>query len=125
SYETRSPVLAALAGLAAAAAMLGKYWAVVLLLGLGLAAIIDRRRAAYFRSSAPWITIVAGLVGLAPHAAWLYANDFTPFAYAMDTHPGTLLECLWSGVNYVIGATAYVAAPLVLVLLAARPSPAA
>jgi hypothetical protein len=125
SYATRRPLLAALAGLAAAAAMLGKYWAVVLLLGLGLAAIIDARRAAYFRSSAPWITIAAGIVGLGPHAAWLYAHDFTPFAYAMDTHPGPLLACLWSGVNYVIGAAAYVAAPLVLVLLAARPSPAA
>jgi len=125
SYETRSPVPAALAGLAAAAAMLGKYWSVVLLLGLGLAAIIDQRRASYFRSSAPWVTIAVGVAGLAPHLVWLYANGFTPFAYAMDTHPGTLLECLWSGVDYVIGAAAYVVAPIVLGLLAARPSPAA
>jgi hypothetical protein len=125
SYETRSSVLAALAGVAAAAAMLGKYWSVVLLLGLGLAAIIDRRRGAYFRSPAPWVTVAAGAVGLAPHGAWLYANDFTPFAYAMDTHPGTLLQCIWSGINYVIGAAAYVAAPVVLVLLAAWPSRAA
>src|SRR5215469_1640548 len=57
AYETRSRLLAALAGLAAAAAMLGKYWSVVLLLGLALAAVIDTRRAAYFRSSAPWITV--------------------------------------------------------------------
>ena len=125
SYETRSSLLAALAGLAAAAAMLGKYWSVVLLLGLALAAIIDARRAAYFRSPAPWVTIAAGLVGLAPHIAWLYAHNFTPFAYAMDTHPGTLLECLWSGINYVIGASAYIAAPVVLAMLAAWPSPAA
>ena len=125
AYATRSPLLAALAGLAAAAAMLGKYWAVVLLLGLGLAAVIDRRRAAYFRSSAPWITIAAGVVGLAPHLAWLYAHGFTTFAYAMDTHPGTLLACLWSGVNYVIGAAAYVAAPVLLAVAAARPNGAA
>jgi hypothetical protein len=125
SYETRSSVMAALAGLAAAAAMLGKYWSVVLLLGLGLAAIIDSRRGDYFRSPAPWLTIAAGIVGLAPHIAWLYAHDFTPFAYAMDTHPGTLLECLWSGVNYVIGAAAYIAVPIVLAALAAWPSPAA
>jgi hypothetical protein len=125
SYATRSPLLAALAGLAAAAAMLGKYWAVVLLLGLGLAAIIDRRRAGYFRSSAPWITIAAGVVGLAPHLAWLYAHGFTTFTYAMDTHPGTLLECLWSGVNYVIGAAAYVALPVLLAVAAARPNGAA
>src|SRR3954462_10796214 len=53
SYETRRPAVAALAGLAAAAAMLGKYWSIVLLLGLGLAALADPRRAAYFRSPAP------------------------------------------------------------------------
>jgi 4-amino-4-deoxy-L-arabinose transferase-like glycosyltransferase len=44
SYQTRDPVAAVFAGLAAAAAMLGKYWSVVLLLGLGLAALIDARR---------------------------------------------------------------------------------
>ncbi|HLH91189.1 MAG TPA: glycosyltransferase family 39 protein [Xanthobacteraceae bacterium] len=125
SYETRNVLIAALAGVTAAAAMLGKYWSAVLLLGLGLAALIDQRRAAYFRSSAPWITIAAGSLALAPHVAWLHAHDFTPFAYAMDTHPGTLLECLWSGVNYVIGAAAYVAVPVMLALLAAWPSPAA
>ncbi|HEY1545960.1 MAG TPA: glycosyltransferase family 39 protein [Xanthobacteraceae bacterium] len=125
SYETRSRLLAALAGVAAAAAMLGKYWSVVLLLGLGLAAVIDTRRAAYFRSPAPWVTVLAGLAALAPHIVWLVAHDFTPFGYAMDTHPGTPLECLWSGVNYVIGAAAYVAPPAVLVGLAAWPGPAA
>src|SRR5262249_48740115 len=40
SYETRGVGWAALAGLAAAAAMLGKYWSVVLLLGLGIAALV-------------------------------------------------------------------------------------
>ncbi len=57
SYETRNILIAALAGLAAAAAMLGKYWLAVLLLGLGLAALADARRAAYFRSAAPWVKL--------------------------------------------------------------------
>src|SRR5262245_58599963 len=125
SYETRAPVWAVCAGLAAAAAMLGKYWTVVLLLGLGLAALIDARRAAYFRSSAPWATIAAGLLALAPHAAWLYVNDFTPFAYAMETHPGTLADSVRSGLAYVAGAAGYVALPVLLAALAARPGLAA
>jgi len=125
SYETRSPLLAALAGLAAAAAMLGKYWSIVLLLGLGLAALADPRRAAYFRSSAPWATIAAGLIGLSPHAAWLYANGFTPFTYAMETHPGTLAESVRSGLAYVAGAAGYVAVPVLLAALAAWPFGAA
>ena len=56
SFETRRPLDAALAGLAAAASMYGKYWSVFLLIGLGLAALADPRRAAYFRSAAPWVT---------------------------------------------------------------------
>src|SRR6476646_6547635 len=60
SFETRRIGWAALAGLAAAAAMLGKYWSIFLLTGLGLAALADPRRGAYFRSAAPWVTIAAG-----------------------------------------------------------------
>ncbi len=125
SYETRNPVWAVFAGLAAAAAMLGKYWSIVLLLGLGLAALADPRRGAYFRSSAPWATVAAGLLGLSPHVVWLYDNEFTPFTYAMETHPGTLVESLRSGLAYVAGAAGYVAVPVALAALAAWPSFAA
>jgi Dolichyl-phosphate-mannose-protein mannosyltransferase len=123
SYETRRVGWAALAGLAAAAAMLGKYWSIVLLLGLALAALADARRAVYFRSVAPWVTIAAGLLGLAPHIAWLYAHDFTPFTYAMESHPGTLRETLGSGLGYLEGAAGYVAVPVLLAAIAARPKP--
>ena len=50
SYKTRSALYAALAGVGAAGCMLGKYWSVFLLAGLAVAALIDRRRAGYFRS---------------------------------------------------------------------------
>src|SRR5262249_12837174 len=125
SFETRSVAFAALAGLAAAAAMLGKYWSIVLLAGLGIAALADPRRAKDFGSPAPWATMAAGLAGLAPHVAWLYAHDFTPFTYAMESHPGTLAESARSGLGYVLGAAAYVAAPVVLAAIAAAPTPAA
>jgi hypothetical protein len=121
SYETRRPGIAALAGLAAAAAMLGKYWSLVLLAGLGLAALVDPRRGAYFRSAAPWVTILVGVAALAPHVAWLYAHDFAAFTYAMETHPGTLFETIRSGIGYVAGAAAYIALPVALALLAAWP----
>ena len=61
---------------AAAAAMLGKYWSIFLLAGLALAALVDARRAVFFRSHAPWITIAVGALLLAPHLAWLVAHDF-------------------------------------------------
>src|SRR6478735_8842964 len=43
SYRLRHAGYAALAGLGAAACMYGKYWSVVLLAGLFVAALIDRR----------------------------------------------------------------------------------
>jgi 4-amino-4-deoxy-L-arabinose transferase-like glycosyltransferase len=122
SYETRRPAYAVLAGLAAAAAMLAKYWAIVLLLGLAIAALADPRRGRYLRSPAPWLTIAAGVAGLAPHLAWLYVHDFEPFGYAMESHPATVWLGLLSGLGYVAGAAGYLAVPIVIVLAAARPT---
>jgi 4-amino-4-deoxy-L-arabinose transferase-like glycosyltransferase len=125
SVRTRSALYGALAGAAAGVAMLGKYWSVFLLLGLGIAALIDKRRVEYFRSPAPWITIVVGLIVLAPHIYWLVQNHFAPFTYAMYIHGekpfgGTLI----SVAGYLGGSVAYVAVPLIIVLVMARPKPA-
>ncbi len=123
SFETRRVFDAVLAGLGAAAAMYGKYWSVVLLLGLGLAALADSRRAAYFRSPAPWVTIAVGALALAPHAAWLIGNDFAPFSYAVVTHgAASLATTMVAVLGYVAGSVAYVAVPLAIVFLVARPN---
>ena len=122
SFETRSPGWAALAGLAAAAAMLAKYWAVILLIGLGIAALADPRRARYFRSAAPYVTVAVGAAALAPHLWWLYDHGFAAFGYALEFHPATLFEALWSGVVYVASAAGYVAVPILMALAVARPS---
>jgi hypothetical protein len=122
SFETRRPLDAALAGLAAAAAMYGKYWSVFLLIGLGLAALADPRRAAYFRSAAPWVTVAVGALALAPHAAWLVANDFAPFSYAVVVHgASSLVSTLGAVGGYLAGSVGYVAIPLIIVSFAARP----
>ena len=76
SYKTRSAGWAALAGVGAAACMLGKYWSVFLLAGLVVAALTDRRRARYFRSAAPWITVAVGLAAIAPHLALALSKPF-------------------------------------------------
>jgi 4-amino-4-deoxy-L-arabinose transferase-like glycosyltransferase len=125
SYETRSMIWAALAGLAAAAAMMGKYWSIFLLAGLVVAALADRRRVQYFRSAAPWVTIAVGSAAFAPHVAWLVANDFSPFGYAVGSHLGTWSSAAWSGPSFLAGVFGYAAAPLVIWAIIARPGPAA
>ncbi len=122
SFERRSNTWAALAGLCAAGAMLGKYWSIFLIIGLGFAALVDPRRNTYFRSAAPWITITVGAIGLAPHIAWLSANNFSPFHYATSVHVNTHLAGLASVVGYLVGSASYVAFPVLLVLVAIKPN---
>jgi 4-amino-4-deoxy-L-arabinose transferase-like glycosyltransferase len=125
SYETRHLGIAALAGVAAAAAMLGKYWSITLLVGLGLAALADPRRRAYFTSAAPWVTVLAGFAALLPHLAWLHAHAFATWDYARASHPGSVADALRSSLGYVAGMAAYIALPVLLAGVAARPTPAA
>src|SRR5579862_88512 len=126
SYATRNLGYAALAGIFAAACMLGKYWSVFLLAGLVAAALIDRRRAVYFRSAAPWITVLVGAVVIAPHVLWLFRHDFAPFAYAIAVHgEHGFANTAASVLGYLAGSAAYVAVPVIVVLAAARPSLAA
>ncbi len=123
SVQTRSSRYATLAGAAAACCMLGKYWSVFLLAGLVVAALADRRRAQYFRSPAPYITVIAGFVVLLPHLAWLRDNDFAPFTYAMTIHGDkSFANTAVATLGYVAGSIGYVALPLMLVAIAARPT---
>jgi hypothetical protein len=124
SFQSRKPLPAALAGLAAAAAMLGKYWSVMLLAGLAIATLTHPRRNAYLRSPAPWITIAVGLVALVPHLVWMMQNAAT-VSYALASHPGTVATSLQSGLSYLLGAVGYAAVPILVTLAATRPSRAA
>jgi 4-amino-4-deoxy-L-arabinose transferase-like glycosyltransferase len=123
SFETRRLLDAALAGCFAALAIYGKYWSVVLLLALALAALMDPRRRDYFRSAAPWITVTAGSLVIAPHLAWLIHNDFAPFSYALFVHGEASLASSLAGViGYLAGSIAYVVIPILAVVVFARPS---
>jgi 4-amino-4-deoxy-L-arabinose transferase-like glycosyltransferase len=124
SFETRWPLPAALAGLAAAAAMLGKYWSIILLVSLGIAALIHPGRRQYFRSPAPYVTIAVGALALAPHLVWMIQNS-TTLAYAMESHPGTVWTALYSGATYIAGALGYMLPAAIVAWLGTRPSRAA
>ncbi|HVY04241.1 MAG TPA: glycosyltransferase family 39 protein [Caulobacterales bacterium] len=122
SLETRSRAMAALTGLAAAAAMMGKYWSIFLLAGLGFAALVSPHRRAYFRSASPWITIVVGTLSIAPHLYWVWTHQFLSIDYAMKGHAAkTFPDALKDAVLYLMGLLAYIAFPLVLIALVARP----
>ncbi len=125
SFETRRTSFAAFAGFAAGAAMLGKYWSIFLLAGLGLAALTDPRRAAYFRSPAPWVTIAAGAAVLVPHVFWIATHGFTTVDFAFTSHATSLARAAAGSLYFLLSVLGYIAAPIVLGALATLPSIAA
>jgi 4-amino-4-deoxy-L-arabinose transferase-like glycosyltransferase len=125
SYAERTWWAGALAGAAAAIAMLTKYWSIFLIVGFAVGALTDARRRQYFRSPAPWVSIVVGAILLAPNVASLVASDFQPFKYATESHADkSLVPALEASVNYLSGVL-YLAGALAALQLAASPSVAA
>ena len=123
SFKTGQLGYSALAGLAAGLAMLGKYWSIVLIVGLVLAALTDTRRREYFYSASPWITVLVGGAVLAPHCAWLLQNHFVSLAYASSSHAGRSADAVAvSALAFLLAGALYVSIPLAIVAFALRPS---
>jgi len=126
SLDTRKAGWAILSGAAAAAAMLTKYWSVFLFLAMGLTVLADPRIKAYFRSPAPYLTMLTTLVLLAPHIWWLVAHDFPPLRWVGTRRSSLGLLDWFSGfISFTVGLVAYAAATLILYFLGTRPSRAA
>jgi hypothetical protein len=103
--------------------MLSKYWSIFLLAGLGLAALLDSRRRDYFRSAAPWIIIAVGTLVIAPHLVYVATHGWRTFEWTFSSHPAAdLWSTLRSGVGYVAGTAGYIAAPILIAFIAARPT---
>src|SRR5262245_17443271 len=126
SLNGRHLAWAAIAGLAAAAAILTKYWSQFLIVALAVAALVHPRRKEYFRSAAPWVTgLVFGLAVL-PHVIWLVRENFPPFTWvAARRLSASWLDWGRTLVGYVLGTIGYGGAALLVGALLTRPSRAA
>ena len=82
AFHDRNLLWGAIAGGAAAAAMLTKYWSIFLIIGFVVAALAHLRRLDYLRSPAPWASVVVGALIMAPNIVSLVDYDFQPFRYA-------------------------------------------
>ena len=125
SLETRRAGWAALAGLGAAASMLGKYWSLFMLAGLGFAAISDSRRREYFRSAAPWVTVTVGAIAIAPHIVFIATHGFTTFQFPFERHPVTRAAAVPWALYFLAGIAGYMAIPIALTVLVTKPRLAA
>jgi Dolichyl-phosphate-mannose-protein mannosyltransferase len=119
---TKGLMWAALAGVTAALAVLGKYYSVFLLAGILAAVLVHPRGRSYLRSWSPWLSVAVGGAVLAPHVLWLFANGFPPFDYALALHArASLAESLGADARYLAGSIAYVSVLLAVYWLATWP----
>lgn len=122
SFETRSLAWSAAAGAAAALAMLGKYYSILLVVAFVAAALMHPRRWDYLRSPAPWVAALAGLIVLAPHLHWFVTTGGKTLYYAHRVHGGASVGALiWSVVSSTVSAAGYVAILLAAYALIVRP----
>ena len=118
AFEKRTARAGLRLGLAAALALLTKYWVLTMIGAIGVAALIHPDRLKFLRSPAPWVAIVTMLVALAPHLWWLTKVDFAPLTYAGDIY--TLLtreQCVQLVFGYIGHNLALLALPVVLAAL--------
>jgi 4-amino-4-deoxy-L-arabinose transferase-like glycosyltransferase len=122
AFESRGIAWSVAAGFTAAIVMLSKYYSVYLVGAVVLAALSHPARWAYLRSPAPWVSIVAGVVALAPHLAWYRTASSNPFEYAYAIHgTSTMSLLLYKAGAYVVGGVLYAAVAFLAYAWAVRP----
>lgn len=77
-----------LLGVAAALAMLGKYYSGVFLLALGLLTLGLPAGRRWLGTGKPWLALAVMLVLLLPHVAWLASHDYVTFRYVGEQGDG-------------------------------------
>ena len=119
AFEKRNVVSGLLLGLAAAAALLTKYWVLTMIGAIGLTALLHPQRVQFLRSPAPWVAIGSALLLLTPHLWWLKQVDFLPLTYAGDIYEvKSRLQALHSAVGYTNHNVALLLLPVALAALA-------
>src|SRR4030081_2121241 len=86
AFEKRSVRSGLWLGLAAALALMTKYWVLTMIGAIGLAALIHPERLKFLGSPAPWVAIATLAVAMIPHLVWLRSVDFVPLIYAGDVY---------------------------------------
>jgi hypothetical protein len=86
AFEKRTARAGLWLGLAAALALMTKYWVLTMIGAIGLAALLHPDRLKFLRSPGPWVAVVTVVVAMLPHLWWLREVDFVPLTYAADVY---------------------------------------
>jgi len=114
-----------LAGAFAGLTMLGKYWAVFLFAGIGIASLVGPGVWRFWRSPAPYLMTAGAAIILAPHVWWMLTQSGASVQFAESVaNPMPFSAALAKSVNYLVGSVAYIIGPLIF-FAALRPNRAA
>lgn len=104
-------------GLSAAAAMLGKYFSICLLLGILIYLLSHRRGRNLFKTRGPYVALIGYFLLMTPHLLWLWGNDFASIRYGMErAQEGGWVDSRLDGVKFIVSQMAYMM-PLILVMV--------
>ena len=115
---------AALFGAFAAACILSKYYAAILLMTCGLSLFFHPNGRKYVFSPLPWIAAAVFAAAVLPHVLWALRSDLTPATYAAAKTGNGSAYAIEHMARFVLDNTLHFAGPLVLLLVAWRISKA-
>jgi 4-amino-4-deoxy-L-arabinose transferase-like glycosyltransferase len=116
-----------LLGISIGAALWAKYFVVVLVAPLALFLLFDRAARPALRTPGPWLALIIAIAVMAPHLAWLVANDFLPFGYASARAVASrgLLDHVWQPLRFTVGQLLFLVPTIAIASPLVRPRPAA
>src|SRR3982075_2318374 len=124
AFEKRSVRSGLWLGLAAALALMTKYWVLTMIGAIGLAALIHPERLKFLRSPAPWVAIATLAVAMIPHLVWLNEVEFIPLTYAGDVYGlSSRAQNIQLVLGYIGHNFALLAAPVTLAAIALAGTP--
>ena len=119
AFEKRSAMSGIWLGLAAAAALMTKYWALTMIGAVGLVALIHPQRSTFLSSPAPWVAMSVVTFAMLPHLWWLQHVDFLPLLYARDSYSSAnSAKALELAFEYINHNLALLFVPVILALIA-------
>ncbi len=116
-----------LAGAFASLTVFGKYWALFLVAGMAIAALVGPDTRRFWRSPAPYVMALGAAIVIAPHLWWFVSeHGGTSYAFMRDTVvvSQSFGTALLRSARYLVNCIAYAIVPIVF-LAVLRPSRAA
>ena len=114
-----------LLGIMIGAAMLSKYYAVILVLTCLAGSAVHANARTYWRSASPWTSIALAVVLMLPHLVWLVINDAPPVHYALGTIGLSWPKRVLQGMMILLASAGVQLAIPVLIWLSRRRRPVA